>query len=76
MKPSMFACFHSPPPCLVRLPHVCAAGARAVGTRRGDGPSRGLAPNEGGWGQQMVGEVVEGPQPLRRCLFGGETLQM
>ena len=23
----------------------------------------------------MVGEVVEGPQPLRRCLFGGETLQ-
>ena len=33
----------------------CAAGARAVGTRRGDGPSRGLAPkadgatNGGGW---------------------------
>ena len=22
------------------------------------------------------GEVVEGPQPLRRCLFGGETLQL
>ena len=27
-------------------------------------------------GQQMVGEVVVGPQPLRRCLFGGETLQL
>ena len=26
----------------------------------------------------MVGEVgaSEGPQPLRRCLFGGETLQL
>ena len=26
----------------------CAAGARAVGTRRGDGPSRGLAPKADG----------------------------
>jgi hypothetical protein len=25
----------------------------------------------------LVGEVAtEGPQPLRRCLFGGETLQL
>jgi hypothetical protein len=31
-----------------RLHTCCAAGARAVGTRRGDGPSRGLAPKADG----------------------------
>jgi hypothetical protein len=29
----------------------CAVGARAVGTRRGDGPSRGLASKADGWGR-------------------------
>jgi hypothetical protein len=34
----------------------CAAGARAVGTRRGDGPSRGLAPKAdgAGWLREMA----------------------
>ena len=34
----------------------CTAGARAVGTRRGDGPSRGLAPKAdgAGWLREMA----------------------
>ena len=63
----------------------CAAGACAVGTRRGDGPSRGLASKAdgAGWlremarapkvemGQQMVGEVARG-----LSLFGGASSEV
>jgi hypothetical protein len=39
-------------------------------------------PPEGGWVHQPMGQQLwwvrggEGPQPLRRSLFGGETLQL
>ena len=48
----------------------CAAGARAVGTRRGDGPSRGLAPKADGWGNKWWvrwrGASASSEVPLRR----------
>jgi hypothetical protein len=40
----------------------CAAGARAVGTRRGDGPSRGLAPKADGAGWLPASEMARAPK--------------
>ena len=49
---------------------ACVFSTRNLSIYRGLAPTRRM-------GQQMVGEVAsEGPQPLRRCLFGGETLQL
>jgi hypothetical protein len=40
----------------------CAVGARAVGTRRGDGPSRGLASKADGAGWLPASEMARAPK--------------